>query len=279
MKIHSEGHRINAGSSLEYKLVVPEDSLIEFDWQTEDDLEVKFSMTFTPEGDSGSETVLIKPENRKNRKGIVEINDAGTCLLLWTNYYTLFQSPVLRYQAHVRRKQDVLAEESKMEKEAEEFTLKRQALDEKIASLHEVVAKMQHDTASQQEICAQREAEVAVLRQRLSEVEENLAADVAHAHELESSVNAKLQEIDILVAERDQNNENGDQNHEPTEHTTPRAHTIEETTPKQLTVEQSTIEQTTPEQSTIEQTTTTQTSVEPTTVEDPANEKIPSDMV
>lgn len=298
MKIHSEGHRINPGACLEYRLVVSEESLLDFEWQTEDDLEVKFSMTFMPEGGS-KETVLIAPKNSKARKGTVEINDPGTCLLLWTNYYTLFQSPTLRYVASVRKRQDVLDEEARMEEENEkrqaldeELASKRQALDEKIASLHGEAAKMQHDAAAQQEICASREAEVAALRERLGEMEENLAAAVAHAQEMENSTNAKLQEISALEAERDQINEDGTQNHEllkqsTVEQTTVQSHDEPTTIEQSSTDEPTNIEQTsTDEPTTVEQTSTDEpvtveqpSADEPTTVEQTNSGTVSSDML
>lgn len=207
--------------------------MLEFDWQTEDDLEVKFSITFTP--DSGGETVLIAPKNNKAQKDKVEVNEPGACLLLWTNYYTLFQAPVLRYSASIRSMQDIRDEEARLEAKRQQAEAKRQALDAKIASLREEVAKMQqHDIVEQQDICIQRKADVITLRERLRAMEVYLSTAVAHHRELEANTNAKLQEIDALKTERREiYGANGQS-------------TAEQTTAEQTTEAQTTLEPTTP---------------------------------
>mmetsp|Transcript_9284 Transcript_9284/g.26033 ORF Transcript_9284/g.26033 Transcript_9284/m.26033 type:complete len:256 (+) Transcript_9284:96-863(+) len=222
MKIHSEGHRINPGASLEYRIVASEPSLLEFEWQTEDELEVKFSLTFEPE-EGGKNTVLIAPKNSKSRRGTVEINDPGTCLLLWTNYYTLFQSPVLRYFATVRNRQEILDEESR-EAEAQRAEEERQAITARIPVLREEIAKLQQDKAEQEDLFLRREAKVIAMRQQLAAKEEDLQAVKAYAEMLDSTTAARLEELASLEArlEPDPASAGGDTaDHGPTDQAAP----------------------------------------------------------
>mmetsp|Transcript_15082 Transcript_15082/g.34329 ORF Transcript_15082/g.34329 Transcript_15082/m.34329 type:complete len:241 (-) Transcript_15082:138-860(-) len=219
----SAGLIISPGGELKLPVAAVEDSVLDVQWSTEGDLEVDFSITFSPDG--GDEQEILAPEKLYTRQSSVPLEGPGSCLLHWNNCYSGWLGGTARklsYALELKTKTEIAEEERRKAEEAEAEQRRLEAIAEeerRLKAEEDARVRREQREARIAELCATAEEkraqveeehsaalEAQTLADRLT-AELQAATDMLTRHQvametLQGETRALNAELELLVAER-----------------------------------------------------------------------------
>jgi hypothetical protein len=140
----SNGLAISPGEKLQFPIAAQELSVLNLQWSSENEQELDFKLSFTPEA-GGEESVLLPSERLHKTDSKLDIEGPGTCFLQWTNNsvggWFGPAACTVAYTATLQSKREIEEEETKRlegeeeerRKEAERLAAEQRAQEEERA--------------------------------------------------------------------------------------------------------------------------------------------------
>eukprot|EP00928_Gymnodinium_smaydae_P047320 TRINITY_DN31575_c0_g1_i1.p1 TRINITY_DN31575_c0_g1~~TRINITY_DN31575_c0_g1_i1.p1 ORF type:complete len:463 (+),score=96.25 TRINITY_DN31575_c0_g1_i1:47-1435(+) len=179
---------INPGGEQSLPIPVAEPSVLEIEWSTEDELDVEFSVEFTPDGVSNTET-LVLPERSNKKEGVnVDIGSAGKCAVILKNCYVgwlgggsirkIAYTATLRTKWELEQEAKRKAASEQEEADRERRRIAREAERQRRAEAEAEIARLRGSAEAKQREASQllgssarKQQEAEALRKRLEELE------------------------------------------------------------------------------------------------------------
>mmetsp|Transcript_2428 Transcript_2428/g.5198 ORF Transcript_2428/g.5198 Transcript_2428/m.5198 type:complete len:240 (-) Transcript_2428:114-833(-) len=219
----SDGLVISPAGELKLPLAAVGESVLEVQWSTEGDLEVDFSITFTPEG--GEEKELQPAERLSSRQSTVPIEGPGSCVLFWNNCYAgwlggsarkLSYALTMKTQAEIeeeerlkaeaeeaeRKRLEQLAEEERRQKAEEEARIRREARESRITELRTAAEEKQAEVEDHYSSVLEGKTLVERLTSELEAATLELASLQTKMETLHGEASVINEELEKLIAER-----------------------------------------------------------------------------
>jgi len=208
----ADGLLISPGDKLSLPIVSEEAAVLDLQWNSTDNNELEFSLTFMP-SDGGEESMLMQSEQLvlsgqvRHRKAKFDISGPGSCVLQWTNlnsgwfgsdctvaYTAKLQSPMEAIeQARVETERLAADRREKRDQQIRSFARNHGASEIRLAETRRSIGR------NDVEISGLKEA-LTVAKEALTVAEEAKAYQFAQASVLEQELSASREAIEALMA-------------------------------------------------------------------------------
>jgi len=208
----SNGLLISPGEPLSLPIASEEAAVLDLQWNSTDDNELEFSLTFMP-ADGGEESKLMQSEKHSKLDSKFDISGPGSCVLRWTNTSSGWFGSVctVAYTATLKTTREALEEQKKvLEAEIERArveterlaTERREKRDEQILKLRTESEASQVCLAETRKGMESNDVEISRLKEALTVAEEAKASELAMVGVLEKELSASREAIEALSGEQ-----------------------------------------------------------------------------
>jgi len=194
----SNGLAIEPGNKLSLPIASEEASVLDLQWNSADEYELEFSLTFMP-SDGGKESTLSE-HTAASLEGKFDISGSGTCVLHWTNINSGWfgSACTVAYTAKLQSTMEAI-EQARVETErlAADRREKRDDQIRRFAQNHGA-AEIRLDETRRS--IQRNDVEISRLNEALTMAEEAKASQFARTSVLEQELSASHEAIEALTA-------------------------------------------------------------------------------
>jgi len=195
----SNGLLISPGEPLSLPIASEEAAVLDLQWNSTDDNELEFSLTFMP-SDGGEKSMLMQSEQHSKLEGKFDISGPGSCVLQWTNISSGWfgSACTVAYTAKLQSTMEAI-EQARVETErlAADRREKRDDQIRRFAQNHGAAEIRLDETRRSVQ---RNDVEISLLKKALTVAEEAKASQFARASVLEQELSASHEAIEALTA-------------------------------------------------------------------------------
>jgi len=194
----TNGLLISPGDKLSLPIASEEASVLNLQWNSADEYELEFSLTFTDH--LGEKSTLMQSEQHSKLEGKFDISGPGSCVLQWTNISSGWfgSACTVAYTAKLQSTMEAI-EQARVDTE-QLAADRRGKRDQQIRSFAQSHGASEIRLAETRRSIGRNDVEISRLKEALTVAEEAKASQFARANVLEQELSASHEAIEALTA-------------------------------------------------------------------------------